>query len=300
MIKQKILILLLKSPTFFCNKMSNIYPFKAITPINGIEFNIQNQFVSCSQSKTNNNLEIYENKIKHINYLLEENLYKYNTESFYCCRISNNNFSIIGLIALINADLLNKTIFRHERCIDTKKEIYLELFKKYNTQLSPIILIHEDNLQINKSLNYLFTRNIPFLCTGDNEYKYEIWAVNDLSYYKKLYGQINTFLIADGHHRISSINALNRNKLINTFLISAAHVKSFDIYREYNEVSALLKRKLILFLEDNFDLIQIDDIKSIKSSDKFLCKIDYNIFAVSNPNNEKIKTILEFLDKSIN
>lgn len=277
--------------------MSNIYPFKAITSINGIH----NQLTSCSHSWTNNNPEIYENKIKYINYSLKENLYKYHTEGFYCCRISNNNFVIIGLIALINADSLNKTIFGHEKCIDIKKQIYLELFKKYNIQLSPIILMHEDNLQINASLNSLFTKNIPFLTTSDEEYKYEIWAINDLDHYEKLYSQVDTFLIADGHHRISSINALSHNnKFITAYLVSAAHIKSFDIYRKYSEVSEPFKRKLSLFLKNNFELTKIDNIDVLNLSKNFLCKIDDNIYAISNHNTKDIINVLEFLDKSIN
>lgn len=282
--------------------MNNIYPFKAIMPMGGLEYNIQNKFIFCPHSKFNYSFESYDSKLEYINNLLKERyLHKHINESFYCCRISKDNFSVIGLIALINAGLVNKKIFQHERCISTKEGTYLEYFKKYKTQISPIILIHEDNFQIKRYLNKITSQKPPFFTIKDDEYKYEIWTINDILFYKELYNTINSFLIADGHHRLSSINLLGPNKLITAFLTSVSYIKSANIYREYFKVDNLYKEKLLLFLKTNFNLIKIRDIKTL-SFNEFLFKINSNIYLIENSssNDYPRRNILEFLDKYIN
>ena len=155
--------------------MTNIYPFKAITPITGLEYKIHNKFIFYPDKKFDFGAEFYEKKLVYINDLLKQNLlHKHALENFYCCKISNRYFSVTGLIALVNTDLVNKTIFRHERCIDIKEETYLDNFKKYKTQISPIILVHEDNCQIDRGLNDIINQDIPLFAIDDDEYKYKI------------------------------------------------------------------------------------------------------------------------------
>ena len=54
--------------------MTNIYPFKAITPISGFEYEIQNKFIFCPHKKFDFGTEFYEKKLSHINDLLKQNL----------------------------------------------------------------------------------------------------------------------------------------------------------------------------------------------------------------------------------
>lgn len=283
--------------------MTNIYPFKAITPISGLEYEIQNKFIFCPHRKVDFSAKFYEKKLVYINDLLQQNLlHKHTNEYFYCCRISNRYFSVIGLITLVNANLVNKTIFKHERCVHIKEETYLDHFKKHKAQIAPIILMHEDNLQINKSLNNFINNNLPFFTINDNEYKYELWTVSDLFFYKELYSSINSFLVADGHHRLSSMNLLGQNELIAAFLVSVRYIKSADICREYLEISSLSKKKIFSFLYDNFSLIKTKDIKKTYLLNGFLFKLDSDIiYQVMDSNNDYARrNILEFLDNSIN
>ena len=280
--------------------MTNIYPFKAITPISGLEYGIHNKFIFHSDKKFDFSTHFYEKKLVYINDLLKQNLlHKHAHENFYCCKISNGYFSVIGLIALVNADLVNKTIFRHERCIDIKEETYLDYFKKYKTQISPIILVHKNNCRIDRSLDNIINKDLPFFAISDDEYKYEIWTVADLTFCKELYSSITSFLIADGHHRVSAINTFGQSKFITAFLTSVSYIKSANIYREYLEVNNLSKKNLLLFLNNNFDLVKDNNINKL-SLDKFSFKIDCNIYEIKDSNDHIRRNILEFLDKSIN
>ena len=91
--------------------MTNIYPFKAIRPLISLEYHIHNGFINCVNNKFNVHNGLYENKIMYVNDLLQKDLLCSNVRKcLYCCRISNNNFSVKGTVALVNTELLNKKI----------------------------------------------------------------------------------------------------------------------------------------------------------------------------------------------
>ncbi len=284
--------------------MIDIHPFRAITPINGFKQEIRNKIIYEANQKFDSNDEFYENKFVYLNKLLEKKLlHEHSVKSFYCCKISNKDFSIVGLVGLINSDLVNKFIFRHERCINIKEKYYKKSFKKHKTQTSPIILIHEDNYEINEKLNKLVLDNIPFLKINDDENnKYEIWPIYDFFIYKNLYKNINTCLIADGHHRLSSISSFGKGKLISAFFTSIKYIKSSNIYREYLDLSDISISKLFTFLNSNFNLIKISNLDNIYKSNEFFFRLDSFIYKIKNfnSNNDISRDILEFLDININ
>lgn len=283
--------------------MINIYPFKAVTPLKELEHLIHDDFVFYRDKKFCLKKGSHEQKLIYINNLLAQNLlHKHAAESFYCCKISNQYYSVIGVVALIKANLLGKSIFKHERCINSKEKNYSKLFKKHNLQISPIILVHEDNPTIDRNIDNLINQRTPFITIEDNTNKYEIWAIDDLNSCNGLYDTINCFLIADGHHRIAAANSLNiHNSFVTAFLTSIRYIKTADIYREYMMVDKLSKEKLRLFLRKNFNLIHINNINNL-CANNFLVKIDLDLYKVKNLNNNDNlrRDILEFLDRSIN
>lgn len=281
--------------------MSAIYPFRAITPIDGLEYEIHNHFVHMSNNCDITN-KCYKQKIIYINNILKQNLLRlHSSENFYCCRISSNKFSIIGLIALVEVNAIDKTIFRHERCIHLKKDRYLDYFKKYRTQIAPIILMHEENKQINLKLNEIVNQLNTICSIKDHEYCYDLWKVDNVSYYKNLYHPIHNFLVADGHHRLSSLRELSSNGMIAAFLISATDIKSSNIYREYLDVSSSSRKILLSFLDTNFEIQKIENNDNIKVFDKICLKIEGIIYQIINSDNDLVRReILEFLDKHIN
>lgn len=281
--------------------MSAIHPFKAITPIIGLEYKIHDHFLHI-RSNCDLDTKCYEQKIIYINSILEQNLlYAHNNEKFYCCRISNNTFSMVGLVALVEVDAVDKTIFRHERCINLKRNHYLDYFKKYKTQITPVILMHEKIEQIQISLNNIVNQQNPFFSVKDHEYQYDLWKVDEISYYQKLYNSIGQFLVADGHHRLSLLRELSVNGLITAFLISTCSIKSSNIYRKYLEVSSASKKTLLSFLDSNFGIQKINNKNDIDQFKTLFFKIDNSIYQIINSDDTFIRQrILEFLDATIN
>lgn len=279
--------------------MSEIHPFRAITPIiYGMEYKIHDHFLHV-QNNCDVNTKCYEQKIIYINNLLKQNLlHLHSSENFYCCRISSSTFSVVGLIALVEVDAIDKTIFRHERCVNLKKDRYLDYFKKYKTQITPIILMHEANEQINVTLNKIVTQKNALFSVKDYEYQYDLWKVDNTSYYKKLYNPIRQFLVADGHHRLSSVRTLSTNGFVTALMISSNNIKSSNIQREYLDVSSSSKKMLLSFLDTNFG---IQKITNNDLHDKICLRIEGNIYQIINSDDAFARQeILEFFDNHIN
>jgi uncharacterized protein (DUF1015 family) len=277
--------------------MIEIYPFNAITPSSASSFYKTAFDIALSKKSIRDGFKACEEKVKYIiNDLKMDFLFKKHNESFYCCRVSSESFSCIGLITLLQSSLIDKKIFRHERCIERKQEDYMDLFRKYNFQISPVTLIHEYNFRIKRNLTNVVTNEKPFLERSQNEYKYEFWYVKDVEFYQKLYRRIGALLIADGHHRISSLNALDPNKLAVVFLVSNQDVLSENIYREYDNMDPIFRKKLTALLNENLNLIPQALGEGSGFFNKFLCKIAGDIFSIDN---EK-KDILEFFSSFIN
>lgn len=283
--------------------MISIYPFKAITPLKEQQPIIYDNFVSYYASELYSKNNSYKQKVLYLNNLLQKGLLNIDSdENFYCCRISNNFYSGIGVVGLIEANLVGKRLFNHERCISSKKKVYANLFKRYCTQISPVILVHKHNTHINKNIESLVYNNLPFLTIEDNDYKYEIWKVEEIDKYRKLYREIDCCIIADGHHRIAAANLVNMGEnLMTGFFVSINYINTSIIFREYKVVDEISKNNLITFLKNNFSLIPISNNYLINERNFFI-KIDLRFYKVRslNSNEDIMNPILEFLDKYIN
>lgn len=290
--------------------MINIYPFKALTPLREMRPIIHNNFVLYNNDNISLKKDSHEDKLIYINKLLENKLlYQHKNESFYCCRISNKFYSVMGLIALVNINSVGKDIFKHEKCIISKEKIYATLLKKYNIQISPVILVHEYSTKIDQHIENLINNYTPFITVEDSTNKYELWATEDCTRYKELYSTIDCCLIADGHHRISAISNFLEidNTFVTAFFTSVNYIKTLTIYREYKTVDVPTQERLKLFLTNNFILTKISNATHIIDHNKFLFKIGGNSYEIENNNSNNIKCdnnlrrfILEFLDQSIN
>lgn len=286
--------------------MTSIHPFKAILPVSNLDYIIEDNLLLVQSSHYNNQIitkQGYENKIIYIYNMIQKNLLQLQqNENFYCCRVSNEEFTnqTIGLIALVEVDKIGKTIFKHERCITIKEDIYINYFQRYKTQLTPIVLMHEGNKYISNNLNKIVNHRHPLFSINDYKYQYDIWKVDDMMLCKNLYESIDRFVVADGHHRLSSIKALGA-KFIMAFLTSVNDIQSSNIYREYFDVNSVSKKALLSFADTNFGIQKIENNDCINHLNILSLIIDSNIYEIINSEDIVVRrTILEFLDKNIN
>jgi len=283
--------------------MYYIYPFRAITPFANYthEYEIKNNFLYFKHDIAKSRFE-GDYGIKYILSMIQKNyLVQQERKQFYCCNITAPGISTIGLLALIKVSNVGKIIFEHERCVDYKRDQYIQYFKKHKLQTSPIILIHEDMEQINLALDNIISRQESFFSITDQGYKYDLWQLENILEYQNLYNQVLKFLIADGHHRLSSLSAIDKDAYALVFLVSASNIKSANILREYFNTSNETKNRLLASLSINFTIKKLNCMEITNMSDKICIKIDDTIYVVEESEAFASKLqVLELLHNEIN
>lgn len=283
--------------------MCNIYPFRAILPSANYlyEYEIKNNFLHLKQDIVKNNFK-HDCGIKHILSMIQKNYFVHQqSKGFYCCNITAPGISTTGLLALIKVSNIGKIIFEHERCVDYKRNQYIQYFKKYKLQTSPIILVHKDMAQINLVLDNIISKQKKFFSITDQEHQYDLWQLADILEYQKLYNKVSKFLIADGHHRIASLSKIDTNTYVLVFLVSENNIKSANILREYVNISDEIKSRLLYRLNRNFSIRKLNCIETINISDKIYIKIDHNIYIVEGSEVFLLRLqVLELLNNEVN
>ena len=283
--------------------MYNIYPFRAIVPgaKSPYEYEIKNNFLHLKQDIVKNNFK-RDCGIKHILNMMQKNyLVQQKRKGFYCCNITAPGISTTGLLALIKVSNIGKIIFEHERCVDYKRDQYIQYFKKHKLQTSPIILIHKDMEQINLVLNNITSKQESFFSITDQEYKYDLWELEDTLEYQKLYNKILKFLIADGHHRIASLSKIDINAYVLVFLVPESNIKSVNILREYVNTTDEMKSRLLFSLSKDFSINRLSCVEKINISDKIYIKIDDSIYIVEGSEMFLLRLqVLELFNNEIN
>lgn len=284
--------------------MFTIHPFKVIIPSEtSIEYKIENGLLHLNKSYIDHNKSDSVDRITYLYNAYNDGLLKsHKNESFYCCKISSKDFTTIGLLALVQVDNVGKIIFEHERCIKKKKDLYVELFKQYHMQTAPIILIHRDTRQIAMDLPSLTHNRNSIVSTQDKDYNYDIYEIEDVDHCRRLYKQLSAFIVADGHHRLSSIKEINTNGLVLALLVSESSILSESICRKYFNVSSSSKHKLLSLLKQNFGISRTEECFTVDNpSEYFLFNIDGTTYTIHNSNNLDTRLkILQLLDEEIN
>jgi uncharacterized protein (DUF1015 family) len=213
----------------------NLLPFRAIFP------NTKKYSFVLNQDKLYvNDTPLHTiNKKKYYQYLLE----KYNSDYFsktsdeciYLAKKESLNCSSIGIVAKININALygNKLVL-HEETIRDKEIEYQEDLNKFNTLTSPLILGHKDSLEISHYYNKIM-RNKHDIKIGTLNDNYYFWKLTNHELINAYFSNFEKFLVADGHHRISSLKKLRKKIYAHAFFISENTLHSKNIIRHYNK-----------------------------------------------------------------
>lgn len=119
-----------------------------------------------------------------------------------------------GLLGLVSVeDFWAGKIKRHESTIPQKKEKLAQYLNKVNIQAEPVLLTYPSNPKIELLMSHE-EKSVPIFNHQDSKgIKHKIWRIDNrlkLQQFKEVFDQIDSFYIADGHHRIGS-TALNAN-----------------------------------------------------------------------------------------
>lgn len=200
----------------------------------------------------------------------EKKLVQDNSSYYLYVQIMPNKTVFRGLLGLVSVeDFQNGKIKKHESTITHKKEKLAYYLEKVNIQAEPVLLTYLANPKVELLMNHE-EKNVPILNhLDDNGVRHKIWRIDNrlkMQQFKEVLEHIDSFYIADGHHRIGSaaLNAKNlkqKNKKHNgiehynyvySFIVSNQSIKIHDYNRLIGDLNGLTEEEFLKKIEENF------------------------------------------------
>lgn len=203
--------------------------------------------------------------------LLEEKILVQDSSAYYLYEQFLPNKSVFrGLLGLVSVeDFRNGKIKKHESTLTHKKEKLAYYLEKVNLQAEPVLLTYTSNTKVELLMNHE-EKNVPILnYLADNGTRHKVWKIDNrlkMKEFKDVLEHIDSFYIADGHHRIGS-TALNaehlreKNKKHNgtepynyvfSFIVSNQSIKIHDYNRLLEDLNGLSEETFLAKIEEKF------------------------------------------------
>ena len=203
--------------------------------------------------------------------LLDDRTLIQDNSSYYLYQQILPNKSVFrGLLGLVSVeDFWNGKIKKHESTLTYRKEKLAYYLDKVNIQAEPALLTYMANPKVEMLMNHE-EKNVPVLnYLDDNGTRHKIWKIDNrlkMLQFKEVLEQIDSFYIADGHHRIgpTALNAKNqkdKNKkhtgtelynYVFSFVVSNQSIKIHDYNRLLEDLNGLTEKEFIDKIEENF------------------------------------------------
>lgn len=177
-----------------------------------------------------------------------------------------------GLLGLVSLDdFWNKKIKKHESTITEKRMKMAHYLEKVNVQAEPVLLTYHANSKVELLMNHE-QKNVPIInYTDEKGVKHKIWKIDNrlkLQQFKEVIDQIESFYIADGHHRIGSVaeyakKQREKNKrfhgtehynFVYSFIVSNQSIKIKDYNRLLMDLNGLSKENFLEKLKEDFQI----------------------------------------------
>ncbi|MCT4665671.1 MAG: DUF1015 domain-containing protein [Flavobacteriales bacterium] len=135
-------------------------------------------------------------------------LLKEENEAIYVYRQSYEGFSFTGFILGVSVeDYVNDHIKKHEATIPKREEIFANYLNICGFNAEPVLMSYESNNDLDFILNETCEK-LPILDHNTTDMiRHELWVIEDkevITRLQKSFEKIDSFYIADGHHRSSS------------------------------------------------------------------------------------------------
>lgn len=211
-------------------------------------------------------------KIRHTleDMLIDKKLTQDNASYYLYEQIHQNKNVFRGLLGLVSVeDFFNGKIKKHEATIPQRKEKLAYYLDKVNLQAEPVLLTYNSNSKVELLMTHE-EKNLPIInYLAENGTRHKIWRIDNrlkMQQLKEVLDQVDSFYIADGHHRIGStaLNATNhkqKNKKHNgneaynfvfSYLVSKDSIKIHDYNRLVKDLNDLTSTQFLKKLEKSF------------------------------------------------
>lgn len=216
----------------YANYLSQVIapPYDIVTTAEAKHFALQKPYnffhlskpeIDCSNEDQNSEA-IYEQATTNWKHFERENIWINEEQpAYYLYRLQRGSHRQLGILAAINtAAYKNGRIRQHELTRENKLQDRIQLTQALQAQISPVLLTHRPLPALQQLLHTLTETHQPIYQIIDSfKVQQEVWQVNDahsIQTIAKYLEEIETYYIADGHHRAAAAAAIAETTLPNT------------------------------------------------------------------------------------
>ncbi len=187
-----------------------------------------------------------------------------NAPCHYVYRLQMGDHVQFGIAALASTDDYRADrIKKHEKTRKDKEDDRTRHIMTTRSHSGPVLLTYKDDKRIDEIVAMTVAREKPFIdFTAENGVKNSLWRAKNTEL-EELFGLIDSFYIADGHHRAASAarvaDEINKNgrkegghNLFLAVAFPASQMKILPYNRLMLDFNGKKVEDLILFIEKNF------------------------------------------------
>ncbi|UOB17652.1 DUF1015 domain-containing protein [Abyssalbus ytuae] len=205
--------------------------------------------------------------------------------SFYIYKIVKKNSTFWGILAATaTSDYEKGTIKKHENTIQLREELFKKYLKSVQFNAEPVLLTYPNNDIIEEVVKKKMQQAPDYTFNTNQVHRHFLWKISDESSINAIqqeFANIQSFYIADGHHRCSSSYLLSQDlKMENTnhtgkenynyflsFLIQENNLKIYEFNRLIKDLNGLSKEVFLNRIQ-NFFYIENKGSEVIKPAQK--------------------------------
>ena len=240
--------------------------------------------------------------------------------SYYVYRIVNRDGLVFnGIVAAASAqDYEDDIIKKHEDTLLYKEVLFEKYLRTVGFNAEPVLLTHEDNDELAALIEKVMEERAEYEFTTTYRDTHYMWKVDEetlVSKISRLYSEMKTLYIADGHHRSASSYLLAKHSkeenkqhtgeeaynFFMSYLIPESDLKIYEFNRLVKDLNGLDKDEFLIQLDAIFR-IENRGQEYYKPSKKnhFSMYLDGAFYSLYlRKNNYKISNALDGLDAQI-
>ena len=308
--------------------MNLVKPFKAIRPkkkltatfvsqpfdsytSNEIDFFLQkkpNSFLKVIRPKKNSSLLDKKNQFN--NFLQEGILIKDEKKSYYIYSQIIEKKEYTGIICATNTSTISKGILKtHEKTLLKKENKLKDYLKTVDINAEPVSLVYKNNDKLSSIINKIKARKENLTFKTSNNTTHKLWVISNYNIVNKItciLNKINSFYIADGHHRSAAsfrlAKELQKKESHNSHYFLSIFFNEKDIsVHSFNRIILLKKKskKIIDLLKIKFKIFKKTSYNKVALNKNeigiYINNQWYNLIPINNTN----LTDSEILDTEI-
>ena len=195
-----------------------------------------------------------------------------NTPSLYIYKIEKKHAFFCGILAATQTnDYEIGNIKKHENTLEKREKLFKNYLKVVKFNAEPVLLTYPDSKVIKDVIANTLDKDFEYSFLIDGA-KHSLWKLSDeiiIAQIQQEFEKINTFYIADGHHRCASSHLLSKEmksenpdhsgteayNYFLSYLLPESELKIYEFNRLIKDLNGLTKNELLTALKKQYQVM---------------------------------------------